>query len=68
MKVDENGNIFATGPGGVLVLSPEGKFLGRILTENATANCAFGDDGKTLYITADAYLLRVKLNTKGLRF
>ena len=68
LKVDVAGNLFATGPGGVLVLSPEGKHLGTILTGQATGNCAFGDDGRTLYITADMYLMRVRLRTKGLGF
>jgi gluconolactonase len=65
MKVDVEGNLFATGPGGVLVISPSGKHLGTILTGQATSNCAFGDDGRTLYITADMYLMRVRLKTKG---
>jgi gluconolactonase len=65
MAVDEHGNLFATGPGGVLVLSPEGKHLGTLLTTQATANCTFGEDGRTLFITADGYLLRVRLATKG---
>ena len=60
MKVDRAGNLWATGPGGVLVLSPTGDFLGHIKTGVATANCAWGDDGTTLYITADMYLCRVK--------
>jgi gluconolactonase len=68
MKVDAAGNLFATGPGGVLVLSAAGKHLGTILTGQATGNCAFGDDGRTLYITADMYLMRVRLRTKGLGF
>lgn len=68
MKVDQAGNLFATGPGGVLIFSPEGKHLGTIATGEATANCAFGDDGSTLYITADMYLCRVKTTTKGLGF
>ena len=68
MKVDKKGNVFATGPGGVLVISPEGKFLGTIKTERATANCAFGDDGKTLYITADDALLRIRLSTTGMGY
>ncbi len=68
LKVDVEGNLFATGPGGVLVLSPQGKHLGTILTGQATGNCAFGDDGRTLYITADMYLMRVRLKTKGLGF
>lgn len=61
LKVDERGNLFATGPGGVLILTPEGRHLGTILTRQATANCAFGDDGRSLYITADMYLMRVRL-------
>lgn len=65
LKVDELGNLWATGPGGVLVLSPQGRHLGTILTGQATGNCAFGDDGTSLYITADMYLLRVPLKTRG---
>lgn len=65
LKVDTQGNVWATGPGGVLVFNPEGKLLGRISTGERTANCAFGPDG-TLYMTADMYLCRVKTNAKGL--
>jgi gluconolactonase len=65
LKTDTAGNIFATGPGGVLVLSPTGKHLGTINTGVATANCAWGDDGGTLYITANTMLCRVKTSTKG---
>ncbi|MBC7838124.1 MAG: SMP-30/gluconolactonase/LRE family protein [Nitrospiraceae bacterium] len=65
MKVDKAGNLFATGPGGVHIYSPEGKLLGRIETGEATANCAWGDDGSTLYITADMWLCRVKTKTRG---
>lgn len=68
LKIDEKGNLFATGPGGVLVLSPEGRHLGTIMTGQATSNCAFGDDGRTLYMTADDYLMRVTLKTKGRGF
>jgi gluconolactonase len=68
LKIDTEGNLFATGPGGVLILTPEGKHLGTILTGQATGNCAFGNDGRTLYITADMYLMRVRLKTKGLGF
>jgi gluconolactonase len=68
LKIDAEGNLFATGPGGVLVISPQGKHLGTIQTGQATSNCAFGDDGHTLYMTADDYLMRVKLRTKGLGF
>ena len=66
LKVDARGNLWATGPGGVLILSPEGKHLGTILTGTATANCGFGGpDGSTLYITANNMLLRVATRTKG---
>jgi gluconolactonase len=65
LKVDAAGNVWTTGPGGVLVLSPEGKHLGTILTNEATGNCAWGDDGSSLYICADMFLLRVKTTTKG---
>jgi gluconolactonase len=65
LKVDQNGNLWATGPGGVLIISPAGKHLGTLATGEATANCAWGDDGSTLYITADMYLCRVKTRTKG---
>jgi gluconolactonase len=67
-KVDKEGNLWATGPGGVLIISPEGKLLGRIEAGSATANCAFGEDGKTLFITADMNLLRVKTKTTGIGF
>ncbi len=66
MKVDKDGNLWATGPGGVVVLTPEGKHLGTLATGVPTANCAWGDDGSVLYITADKNLVRVKTNTKGL--
>jgi gluconolactonase len=68
MKVDRDGNLFAAGPGGVLVFSPTGKHLGTILTGERTANVAFGDDGSTLYITADHTVMRIRLSTKGLGF
>ena len=68
LKVDMHGNLWATGPGGVLVLSPSGRHLGSILTGRFTANCAFGDaDRGTLYITADEALLRVRTRTQGAR-
>ncbi|MDX2268715.1 MAG: SMP-30/gluconolactonase/LRE family protein [Bryobacter sp.] len=64
-KLDELGNVFATGPGGVLVYSPAGKLLGRINTGQQSANCAWGDDGSTLYICADMYLMRIRTRTRG---
>jgi gluconolactonase len=68
MKVDAKGNLFASGPGGILVFSPAGKHLGTLLTGDLTANCAFGEDGSTLYMTANHQRLRVKLATRGLGF
>ena len=68
MKVDKAGNVFATGPGGVFVFDKTGKHLGTLATGVPTANCGFGDDGSTLYITADKNLVRVKTKTKGLGF
>jgi gluconolactonase len=68
LKVDVRGNLFATGPGGVLIFAPDGTHLGTLLTGEATSNCAWGDDGSTLYITADQYLVRIRTTTKGNRF
>ncbi len=68
MAVDAEGNVFATVPGGVAVLSPEGKQLGMLLTGKRTSNCTFGDDGSTLFITAHDLLLRVRLSTKGVGY
>jgi gluconolactonase len=68
LKVDRAGNVFTTGPGGVVVLSPKGEYLGTIVTGVPTANCGFGDDGSTLYMTANDKLCRVRTTTKGLGF
>jgi gluconolactonase len=68
LKVDREGNVFTTGPGGVVVVSPKGEYLGTIVTGVPTANCAFGDDGSTLYMTANHELCRVRTSTKGLGF
>ena len=68
MKLDMHGNLFATGPGGVWVLSPDGTALGRIDTGVATANCAFAEDGSVLYMAADHDLCRVQTTTKGKGF
>jgi gluconolactonase len=65
MKVDRQGNLFATGPGGVVVFDKSGHHLGTLATGEATSNCAFGEDGSTLFVTADMYVLRVPLRTKG---
>ena len=69
MAVDVDGNVFATGPGGVLVLSPAGDHLGTIPMEKATANVTFGDpDGRSLYLTSSDRLLRLRVATRGLGF
>jgi len=68
LKVDREGNVFTTGPGGILVLTPGGEYLGTIVTGMPTANCAFGDDGSALYITASDKLCRIRTTTKGLGF
>ena len=60
-KIDSKGNVFATGPGGIWIFNKEGKVLGKIKLPEASANCALSPDEKTLYITADMYLLRVKM-------
>ena len=65
LAIDASGHLFVTGPGGVHVLTPEGRSLGRIDTGSATANCKFGGDGKTLYITAGSNLVRVRTLTQG---
>ena len=61
LKIDKNGNVFATGPGGLWIFNSEGKVLGRIKFPEATSNCAFSPDEKTLYITNDMYVLRLKM-------
>jgi gluconolactonase len=68
MKVDRAGNLFATGPGGVHIFSPEGVHLGSITMDVPTANCGWGGDGSVLYLTANTAIQRIKLTTKGLRF
>ena len=65
LKLDKQGNLWATGPGGVHIFDPKGKPLGSLETGEACGNCAWGDDGSTLYIVADMYLCRVKTTTKG---
>jgi gluconolactonase len=68
MKVDSAGNLYATGPGGIWIVSPQGKHLGTIVLPEIPANCAWGDaDGKTLYMTARTGLYRIRLNVTGAR-
>ena len=65
LKVDTKGNLWATGPGGVWIIAPDGTHLGTISTGVPTANVAWGDDGSTLYITANTAVWRVKTKTAG---
>lgn len=65
LKVDIHGNVWTTGPGGVLVITPDGRHLGTISTGEPTANCAWGNDGSVLYITSNKYLVRIPTLTKG---
>ena len=65
MKVDVSGNLFATGPGGVWVLAPDGTHLGTIQTPEVTANVGWGDDGHSLYLTSSTGLYRIRLTTAG---
>ncbi len=68
MAVDNGGNLWATGPGGVLIIDKDGKHLGSLLTGQATGNCTFGDDGRTLYIAADMFLVRIATLAQGMEF
>ena len=61
LKIDRRGNVFATGPGGVWIFDSEGAPLGRIKFPEPTSNVALSTDEKTLFITADMYVLRVKM-------
>jgi len=64
LDVDHAGNVFATAPGGVLVLNKDGKLLGRVITKEATGNCTFGGPDKSiLYLTADTYICRIQTKT-----
>jgi gluconolactonase len=68
MKVDQEGNLYCTGPGGVWIFSPDGKHLGTIKPSEVPANCHWGDaDGKTLYMTAGTGLYRIRLGIPGIR-
>jgi gluconolactonase len=63
MKVDREGNLFASGPGGIWVISQAGRHLGTIQLPEAPANCAWGDDGRSLYITAQTSVYRIRVST-----
>lgn len=61
LKIDSNGNVFATGPGGLSVFNSDGKLLGFLRLNDPSANCALSPDEKTIYITNDMYVLRMKM-------
>ncbi|MGE5850274.1 MAG: SMP-30/gluconolactonase/LRE family protein, partial [Candidatus Methylomirabilota bacterium] len=68
IKVDQQGNLYVSGPGGLWVISPQGKHLGTIQAPRHIHNMAWGDeDGKTLYLTARTALYRIRLNVAGIR-
>jgi gluconolactonase len=68
IKVDQKGNLYVSAPGGLWVISPEGKHLGTIITPRHVHNMAWGDaDGKTLYLCARSGLYRIRLNIAGVR-
>jgi gluconolactonase len=65
MKVDLAGNVYATGPGGVWVIAPDGTHLGTIRPPEALTNVGWGDDGRMLYITGRTALYRIRLSARG---
>jgi gluconolactonase len=65
LKVDRAGNVFCSGPDGIWVISPAGKYLGRIRTPEHAANMAWGEDGHTMFITASSGLYKIRLVTQG---
>jgi len=67
MKVDKKGNLFATGPGGILVISPQGKHLGTIGLPEVPANVAFGPRERVLYATARSMIVRIYLDDRPLK-
>jgi gluconolactonase len=66
LAVDLNGNVYASGPGGLLIISPEGQLIGRLLIDQPISNVAFGGDGR-LYLTAKDIIARVRVKSKGVR-
>lgn len=66
LKIDKQGNLFVSAPGGLWIVSPEAKLLGKIVTPERPANMAWGDaDGKTLYLTAHSSLYKLRVNIGG---
>jgi gluconolactonase len=68
IKVDQQGNLYVSGPGGLWILSAEGKHLGTLKGPEHPHNLAWGDDdGKTLYLAAQSGLYRIRLSIPGIR-
>ena len=61
LKIDRNGNVFATGPGGIWIFNQNGNLLGKLRLNEASSNVALSPDEKTLYITNDMYIVRFKM-------
>jgi gluconolactonase len=66
LKIDQEGNLFVSAPGGIWIISPDAKLLGKVVTPERPANLAWGDeDAKTLYLTAHSSLYRIRVSTGG---
>ncbi len=65
LKIDSLGNVWATGPGGVSILSPKGKLIGKIVVPEVVANLAFADDGRTVYLTATSSVYQLGTKVPG---
>lgn len=68
MCMAADGKLFTSAPGGLTVFSPDGKALGRFETGAQVSNCAFGDDGRTLYMSSTNFVARVRLKVRGLGY
>ncbi|MFB0873081.1 MULTISPECIES: SMP-30/gluconolactonase/LRE family protein [unclassified Sphingobium] len=66
LKVDSAGNIWMTGPGGIRIVTPEGKILGQIKLPEVAANLAFAGDGRTVYIAGSSSIYRLRSKVKGM--
>ena len=65
MMVDSAVNVWATGPGGLRIISPQGKVLGQLIVPETVANVGFAEDGKTVYLTGSTSLYRLKTKVAG---
>lgn len=66
LKVDSAGNIWTTGPGGIRIITPQGKILGQIKLPEVAANLAFAEDGHSVYITASTSIYRLRSKVRGI--